>query len=596
MRSSGPTVAVAVVFAACVSVCASCTADSRTRSSSPIELHVIAPKGLLSEADSVTLDVWQSADCKGPDVVTTAGSTRLGDPHPLIKPGSPNNTCSAGGAGWCVSFSVLQDPATKLAWSITGTVGGKKTFRGCTVRAVDQDPLSIAITVVRVIEGVVCGDGIVGATETCDPAGASDEACDAATCQTKEVAVSNGTGAQSFYRGLPARKTGVSLRWLDDGKLFSSWSDAATGGVGADGKAEITWRRLSPDVTTDTTTTILRTELRLQSTAGFDPNGSKKRSGVSLAPSVAPLAGSEAGSVLVVFARTPPGEASHVFGSVQRTNLGRPDAVDFVFATTAVPQESPASAATPAGDVLVAWVESATIRTALRKSGGAISAPQTVSSSGTNATPTVAALGADFVVAWHDGDDVKMRTVGADGTPKGTELVVNATRRAGKQDQPAVAGLPSGEFLVAFRSTGGDGDTGSDIRAQRFDGTGNPVGDEIATTLNETNVAGDQVTPAVAAGTNGGGKFYWVAWADQQRSQIGGRIVAAAGGFLFNNVTGGKGEFDVALTARALSSPAVAVGGGTPAHVAVAFADDVDGDPAADDDRVKIRRFPLPVP
>src|SRR5262249_29950067 len=210
----------------------------------------------------------------------------------------------------------------------------------------------------------------------------------------------------------------------------------------------------------------------------------------------------------------------------------------------------------------------------------------------------VAWVGGDWVVVWSDGDDIKMRNVGSDGTPKASEVVVNATHKAGKQDAPDVAALQTGTFIVAWQSTGEAGDKGIDIRAQRFDAAGTAAGNEVDTPINATNQGGDQLAPAVGAATlAGSNSFYWIAWADSARGAIASRIMNGAGGYLYNNVNGQKDEFDVTLSSRDVSSPAVAIGGTSPGFIAVAFADDDGGiDSAGDDSRVKARRFPLPPP
>ena len=572
-----------VALAALVSSPSACSSDTRGVST-PVKLSFVAPKGVLDEADAVKLDVWDGASCKGPDLVQGA-ATKVGDTHALAR----DKSCGDG-TQWCSSFDVPQDAGKPLVWYVEGSVASKRTFRGCAQQAANQDALTVTIKIVKYIEGVICGDNLVGVTETCDEA--DGEACDATTCQTKEVVVSNGLASQLFYKGLPGRKQGVSLNWLPEDKLFAAWSDRATGPDGGDDSDQITWRRLTGQVVTDTAAAAaLHRELRLQVTGSFSPTGNKLRSGISLTPAIAAI---EATKLLVAFARTPPGDTSHVYGSIQATNMGAPPGADVALGGTTGTQSQPAVAASSTGDSVVVFVDGAAIKSVFRKSGGSFSAPQAVSTSGSNAAPRVAWAGSDYVVVWTDGDDIKVRRLGADGTAKGAEAVANAGRKAGKQDQPDVAGIASGEALVVWRSTGGEGDVGADIRAQRFDATGNPVGTEVSTALSDVNANGDQGTPVVASGALAGGTpFYLVAWTDPGRGQIAARYLASAGGFLDNNATATKSEFDVGLTSRALSSPAVAIGAG---FCAVAFVDDSDGDAAADDDRVRIRRFPLPPP
>lgn len=558
----------------------------------PIGLRIVAPKGLLSDADSVSLSVYQKGTCKGPDVDLSTSPPMLGAPHALAKPGTDASKKCSDGSKWCVNFEVNEDPTLPLAWYIEGTRAGSKSFRGCTVRAVDQTPLNIDIRVERVLVGTTCGDGVITPPKTCDPSGgAGDEACDAATCTTQEVILSNGKGADGYYRGRPGRKTDVSLRWLDDGKFYGIWADMATGGLGGDGGGEISWRRMLPSLATDASALLLKTEVRLQN-GSFTPAGGKQRSGSAGSPTILPV---EAGNLLVVFQRAPAGDTSHIYTSLQRPNLSQSSA-DVSIGPSTGTQQQPSAAVGATGEVLIAYVDSNAIRSVLRKPGGALQPVQTVSTSGANATPRVAFVGTEFLVVWFDGNDIKMRRVGLDGAPKGAEQVVNASRKAGKHDQPAVAGFPSGEFLVAWRESGADGDVGNDIRAQRFDAVGAPVGIEINAPINDVFGSGDQSAPAVTVSSAASGlNFYFVAWVDEARPQLAGRFIGQAGDFLYNPVDGKKSEFPIGLPpSRPFSSPALAVGGPAPGFCAVAWVDDSDADPAGDDDRVRVRRFPLP--
>ncbi len=560
----------------------SCSSREGSAVTSPITLTFVGPKGVLDDADTVSLTVSSGTSCKGPDL--KPGGALVGEPHPLSKPGAANK-CSTDGKQWCVSFDVKQDPATTLSWYVEGSALGKKTFRGCTDKAVDQNDVTIPITIVRYVDVAKCGDGVVGATETCETTDAADEVCDITTCQTKEVIVGNGEAAHSYFKGLPGRKTGVAMRWLDDGKLFVAWADKAMNGGGGDASDEITWRRLTADLKLDMTLpAVIQKEIRLQTFSRVDFEGQpKKRAGANVSPSIVPV---EGGNVLVVFGRA----TSNVFASLQAVNMGKAPADDVTVSGGAASSPAAAAGATP-GDVLVTYVEGTAIKSSLRKPDGTFVAAQTVSSSGSNSAPRVAFTGSDYVVVWTDGDDIKLRHVGTDGVPKGSEAVVNSVK-TGTQNQPSVAALTSGEFAVVWASSGADGDDGTDIRVQRFDASG-PVGTEATAPLDDVNHKGDQAAPSIAAGVTGAAKFYIVGWLDGDRGVVAARYISAAGGFLFNNVAATKSEFDVSVAAGPVSSPSVVVGAG---YCAVAWANDADGDPAADDDRVRARRLPLPPP
>ncbi len=496
-----------------------------------------------------------------------------------------------GDTAWCGQGTLEKNPERVLTFYVEGrNLTSEGGFTGCTERAVDQDPLQLDLKAQPLVVGGKCGDLKVTFKETCDPGtGVVDEACDGATCQTKEVVLSNGKAVDQFHRGLPGRKKALSVRWADDGKFFAVWSDGATGASGGDGNPEITLRRTGPDLVTEPSPLPLTIEQRLPSVdsgATFGSGaGGRNRSGVHSDPSFVPIGG---GQFLAVFVRE-----GKVTGSVQLGNLNKAPAADFEIAPGGGTQGAAHAAASASGDVLVVYVEAGTVKSVLRKADGSLGSAQVVSSGGSVARPRVAWIGGDFVVVWSDGNDVKFRRLGNDGVPKAPEAVANQARTAGVQDQPDVAGFDTGEFVVVWRDAAGD--EGADIRLQKFDKTGAPTGTEIAEVLNDVHKAGDQASPTATAGTGASGtRFYLVAWASPANGQIGARLVKADGtGFLQNFVNGLTTEFEAGVGSRPRSSPAVACSSAQNA-CAIAWSDDEAGDAAADDDRVRVRRFPLP--
>src|SRR3954451_12605410 len=89
----------------------------------------------------------------------------------------------------------------------------------------------------------------------------------------------------------------------------------------------------------------------------------------------------------------------------------------------------------------------------------------------------------------------------------GPETRVNTTIAANQQE-PAVAALSNGGYVVTWTSADGGGYYGSGvglidrgIYAQRYDADGKAVGSQ---TRVNTTIAGNQQEPAVAALSNGG--------------------------------------------------------------------------------------------
>lgn len=558
-----------------------CASDA-PKAASSIALSLVAPKGLIDNASGVTLYVYEQADA--PCVKSSIGVPAQSVDR-VFEFGMSQCTAS-GKHAWCVQGTLPIDKDRVLTFYVEGRSGTKGIFSGCTETAILQDPSRIDITAQPIVEGVKCGDVLVGLGETCDPgSGATDEACDAATCQTKEVIVSNGKAANRFFRGIPGHKTGLGLRWTSDGHFFGSWADRATGGGGGDGGDEITMRRLSDNLIAETTPLVLGSEVRLPvSGGGANTDGNKRRSGVNLWPSFVPLTGT---SWLAVWLQD-----GKVVGSVQKGNLGAADAADFVVSAIG---DVPSAASSTGGDVVIAYADGGNVKSILRKSDGSLSPAQTLGPIGASATnrPRVAWVGGDWVVVWGDGNDIKLQRLGADGAVKGGAIVVNEGKKGGVQDQPDVAAFPTGEFLVAFRDAAGD--SGADIRVQRFDKAGAATGTEIGAVLNDQAKAGDQDSPAVATGASAsGGRFFLVAWNNPNDKQIGARFVSVDGGFPISYLGASSSEFAAGVGARLRSSAAVACSDPSKGYCAIGWVDDEAGDNAGDDDRVRVRRIPMP--
>jgi hypothetical protein len=128
--------------------------------------------------------------------------------------------------------------------------------------------------------------------------------------------------------------------------------------------------------------------------------------------------------------------------------------------------------------------------------------------------PAVAALtGGGFVVTWQ-GYSPDYRNYGvygqryaADGTPAGPEFRANTTT-AGYRGGPAVAGLAGGGFVVTWQSDRQDGSYFG-VYGQRYAADGTPAGPEFRA---NSYTARDQQDPAVAGLAGGGFVVTWESW------------------------------------------------------------------------------------
>lgn len=142
--------------------------------------------------------------------------------------------------------------------------------------------------------------------------------------------------------------------------------------------------------------------------------------------------------------------------------------------------------------------------------------------SGNQTFPEIATVeNGGFVIVWESdeqdgsGKGIFARSYDSDGSPAGIEFQVN-TIINGDQSSPAIASGPNGGFIVTWESDGQDGN-GDGVFAQRFDLTAAPVGIEFPV---NSYTSGDQVSPAVAMSADGN---FIVAWTsdDQDGSSEG---------------------------------------------------------------------------
>src|SRR6185369_16430890 len=110
----------------------------------------------------------------------------------------------------------------------------------------------------------------------------------------------------------------------------------------------------------------------------------------------------------------------------------------------------------------------------------------------------------EFVIAWVSdvqdtgGAGIFAQRFDASGNPLGEELLINSTV-GGNQVAPTIAIADSGAFVVAWQSADS---SGQGIFAQLYDDNGEPAGSEFQV---NTTSANDQVSPRVAM--DGAGDF-----------------------------------------------------------------------------------------
>ncbi|MGL1920628.1 MAG: Ig-like domain-containing protein [Hyphomicrobiales bacterium] len=129
--------------------------------------------------------------------------------------------------------------------------------------------------------------------------------------------------------------------------------------------------------------------------------------------------------------------------------------------------------------------------------------------------PSVAALtSGGFVISWStadinadgSGSAIKTQIYDASGNPVGNETLVN-TEHENFQNSPAIAGLIDGGFVISWTTTDVNGDgSGSSIKAQMYNATGGLVGSEFL--VNSQHTAA-QYLPSITGLDNGGFVITW---------------------------------------------------------------------------------------
>ena len=153
------------------------------------------------------------------------------------------------------------------------------------------------------------------------------------------------------------------------------------------------------------------------------------------------------------------------------------------------------------------------IKARLFSASGAAAGPEflvNTTTAGNQIAPSMATLAdGNFLISWGDGftGEVQARLFTATGTALGADFRLNSNME-GSQNSTAVSALAGGGFVAIWRSTNtADDGSGESVKAQVFDSTGARVGGEF---LVNTNKFGHQNDPAVAALAGGGFVVTWV--------------------------------------------------------------------------------------
>jgi hypothetical protein len=189
-------------------------------------------------------------------------------------------------------------------------------------------------------------------------------------------------------------------------------------------------------------------------------------------------------------------------------------------------QDNPSVAMDAAGDFLVAWesdiqdgfgygIYAQRFNAAGAAQGSEFRVNTFTPQSQTRPT-TAMDIDGDFVVGWislgQDGEfeGIYAQRYDATGVPQGGEFRVNTTT-VGRQNRPSVGMDADGDFVVAWDSPTGPGDSNTGVFAQRYSAAGQPRGHEFRVNTFTTDV---QSTPSVAMSADGD---FVVAWHSERQ-------------------------------------------------------------------------------
>lgn len=445
---------------------ASCAAGSGT----PIVMH--DPLALIEDADEVRLILMSGAThaCLPggviapdvPDVPLNMVPDAIADFS--ISRTDPRQDVSVPEGDYIAFVRVKgADPVSGVRNTIIG--------RACTeiLGVAPNETRSVMMTVVPVTVEGVCSDAILSPDEQCSTPGVGD--CNA-TCQTTsfQLNTTNATGAQEGPRSGGRGSNRIATTFVNE-------------------RLDLGVRLLGPDGQPLSSPATLTQDLSLND--WLMSNFAARLPGT---PVTAQVAVAPTGRVAIAAALVP--RASEFDVRVGFFDTSFVPEGDFVAITDDTGRQDAVSGAFAGdGSYLAAFVDGASGGVSVRAFAAGSRTPTggaSVSIATGGTTPVVAGLATGFAVAYEASGRVMIQRV--DGTGAMMGAAIAASDGGGAQSQPAIAGLASGGFVVAYRDASIDAN-GTGIGGRVFDASG--VG--MSTFQVNSTAGGDQSTPSVAA-------------------------------------------------------------------------------------------------
>ena len=578
--------------------CSQGSSDARVS----LEPALVFPRGVLDGIQKLTVVVYDVAGGIDCDDAAAGGTGKASGTTATTPKVSQTDLKQAGctpPARFCgdLPISRSQTPRVFVATAFGGN--GVEAASGCTKVVVDQERLPLTIKMVRSFPPAVCGNGATEPTEQCDPAGASnDPVCDP-SCHTKEEWLSHGSGfAGETSDGSANDKVAPSFAWPSQsggaGRFLAAFGDKSP-----KPQTQITLRVLGDVLAPDATLGPGVSSLSFfapYAGASFPP---QREGNDQLSPAAASVGNKyyvvfqdDSTGTLDIHLRTMDVANPSVGDQPQNQPLCINGPNPGACANEPGVQSQPAIAAGPNGVVFIAWQDGATTGPGAIKgrtynlANNVVGTTIELSAGSSNQHVQLAGTPSGWAAVWQSGSDVKMRALGVDGSPAGSEKTVNDGTHHGVQDHPSIASIDGGRVAVAWTDRGAPG--GSDVFVQRFGSDGVAVAGDQAARVNDVVVDGEQTTPTIAGSTAAGGMFT-VVWLDESSNHVRARLLGGSGGYLFNNVDGQAHEFQASIIdGHARGNPTVTIGGSGP-FIAIGWEDRDASKPG-----IFVRRFPTP--
>ena len=515
---------------------------------------ILDPSDLFSNVSKITLKVFDTST--GIDCAAASGTVTGADTATALATLDLNSTGCTPPLRYCGTLTIAESDTDRVFQAQGFGGNGSQVATGCARAKINQTALPLQITMERFVAPATCGNGTVEPTEQCE--GMSFH-CDS-MCHSTEVLLSSGSGANNTTTGKAGDKFDASFLWPSQsgqsGSFFAFLTDRTSGAN------DIGMRILSDKWLLPTAPPAAAGgELLLSNGSGFPSTPAPGAQGAAHAAFLG-------GKYFVVFQDDDSTMGIDIHLRSMDTSFVADQGVSMSLgingangAGEANIQALPDVAVGPGNKLFIAWEDQA--------AGGVINGrtftpPSTlgnqvsISTGKSNSKVALAATPTGWVAVWQSGDDVKMRLIGADGTPAGSESTVN-DNTAGLQDHPRVASLADGRFGVVFADHQADA---TDIVLQRYNTAQAKLAGDQMIRVNNVITAGDQTLPAIAALTAASGSFA-ITWLDTNMgaSDVRGRFAGGNTGYLANSVDGQEQEFLASLGSKTRTNPLVVSGG-----------------------------------